>query len=171
MQPRLLAWGITLGYRMFGRWPRLFARLRRVAGGLATFGRARVALPAIGLGMLGWFLEGLAFALLLDWLGHPVGLWPAVAIFLAAMLSGAMAGLPGGLGGTEAAMVALLLLQGVPPAVAIPATAVIRVTTLWFAILIGLGVFPLAEAQAKRAADARAAATRAAAGRAAEGRG
>lgn len=55
--------------------------------------------------------------------------------------------LMGGLGGVEAAMVGLLMLEGVPFEVALAATAVIRVTTLWFAILIGLGVFPYAEAK------------------------
>ena len=44
-------------------------------------------------------------------------------------------------------MVGLLLLEGIPLEVALPATAVIRLTTLWFAILIGLGIFPYAEAK------------------------
>ncbi len=51
-------------------------------------------------------------------------------------------------------MVALLVLDGVPLEVAVPATLVIRVTTLWFAILIGLAVFPLAERKSQRSADA-----------------
>ena len=42
-------------------------------------------------------------------------------------------------------MVALLLLDGVPVEIALPATLIIRVTTLWFAIGLGLAVFPLAE--------------------------
>ena len=37
-------------------------------------------------------------------------------------------------------MVALLRLQGVPAEMALVATAVIRATTLWFAVLIGMGV-------------------------------
>ena len=41
-------------------------------------------------------------------------------------------------------MVALLSLQGVPLEVSLPATAVIRLTTLWYAIAIGLVVFPFA---------------------------
>jgi glycosyltransferase 2 family protein len=147
--PRLLHRGVTLAWRAIGRWPRLFGRLRRMVAGLAPFVRPGVALPALALGGIGWFLEGLAFALLLDWLGAPVPLWTAVAIFLAAMISGALAGLPGGLGGAEAAMIGLLLFVGVPLEVALPATAIIRVTTLWFAILIGIGVFPLAEAQSR----------------------
>ncbi|MEM9048195.1 MAG: lysylphosphatidylglycerol synthase transmembrane domain-containing protein [Pseudomonadota bacterium] len=148
--PRFLHRSVTLAWRAIGRWARLFARLRRIAAGLAPFLRPRAALPALLLGGLGWFLEGLAFYVLLDWLGAPLPLWTAVAIFLAAMVSGALAGLPGGLGGAEAAMIALLALADVPLQIALPATAIIRATTLWFAILIGLGIFPLAEARSLR---------------------
>ena len=42
-------------------------------------------------------------------------------------------------------MIALLALEGVPLEVSIPATAIIRVTTLWFAIGLGLAIFPIAE--------------------------
>ena len=70
------------------------------------------------------------------------------------MLSGTLSGLPGGLGGTEATAVALLLLQGVPAETAVLATAIIRVTTLWFAVLIGFIVFPIAEVRASAAVRA-----------------
>lgn len=151
-QPRLLAALIVRLWRLVGRWPRLFVRLRRMASGLALFLRPQVLITTVGLSMIGWFSEGIAFYVLLSWLGEPIGLWPAVAIFLSAVLSGALSGLPGGLGGTEAALTGLLLLQGTPIEIALLATAIIRVTTLWFAVLIGICVFPLAEARARRAA-------------------
>ena len=56
------------------------------------------------------------------------------------------------IGGAEAAMIAALTLQGVPPEIALPATAVIRLTTLWFAILVGICVFPTAERRAEKEA-------------------
>jgi len=150
-QPRLLAWGITRGWKMFGRLPRLFGGLRRAARQLHVFAKANIILPALLLGGLGWFAEGYAFYLLLDWLGAEISLWMAVAIFLFAMLGGGATGLPGGLGGAEAALIGLLALQGVPLEISLPATAIIRLTTLWFAILIGIGVFPFNERFAKRA--------------------
>ena len=61
------------------------------------------------------------------------------------MLSGSASGLPGGIGGAEAAMIALLTVFDVPLEIALPATAIIRITTLWFAIAVGLVVFPFAE--------------------------
>lgn len=145
-RPRLLeTFVITLWKAGGRRRPRLFARLRRMTRDLVPFMRLPVALPALALGTLGWALEGVAFWMLLAWLGADVALPAAVAIFLVAVLSGTLSGLPGGLGGTEATAVALLLLQGVAPEIAILATAIIRITTLWFAVGIGLLVFPVAE--------------------------
>jgi glycosyltransferase 2 family protein len=147
-RPRLLDAVIVATWRMAGRRrSRLFVRLRRVARRLAPFMRMRVLAPTMVIGVVGWALEGLAFWLLLDWLGATVSLAAAAAIFLVAVLSGALSGLPGGLGGTEATAVALLLLQGVAPETAILATAIIRIATLWFAVAIGLCVFPAAESR------------------------
>lgn len=149
-RPGVMRWLVTLGWRMTGRLPRLFARLRRAVAGLADFTPTRVALPAVLLGALGWLAEGAALWYLLDWLNAPIGFWLAVGIFLIAILAGSAAGLPGGLGGAEAAMVALLILQDVPLSVAVAATAIIRLTTLWFAIALGVAVFPYAERASKK---------------------
>jgi glycosyltransferase 2 family protein len=144
-RPILLQYLVTLAYRLLGFWPRPFARLRHAARSLQPFSTFRVAPMALCLGAAGWFCEGYAFYLLLNWLGHDLGVWTAVGIFLFAMMTGGATGMPGGLGGAEAAMIGLLGLQGVPLAISIPATAIIRLTTLWFAVLVGLMVFPLAE--------------------------
>ncbi len=143
--PKFLTRLVTLGWRSLGRGPRLFASLRRAARQLALFATPYVVLPALALSTVGWLLEGYAFYLLLGWLGIDIGFWLAVGIFLFSMLGGGATGLPGGLGGAEAVMVGLLSLQGIPLETALPATIIIRITTLWFAILVGLIVFPLAE--------------------------
>lgn len=146
-RPMALLAAVNAAYRLAGRrWPRLFVKLRRLTRRLDPFMRPRIFLPVLLIGMVGWGFEGLAFWLLLDWLGTEIGLAAATAIFLTAVLSGALSGLPGGLGGTEAASVALLVLQGVPLELAILATAIIRVATLWFAIALGFAVLPFAEA-------------------------
>lgn len=153
-RPKLLSWMVTRGYRAVGAWPRLFGRVRQAARSLGRFSSPRVLSLALLLGAVGWLAEGWAFHLLLIWMGVDIGLWMAVAIFVFSTLAGGLTGAPGGLGGAEATMVVLLGLQGVPLDVALPATAVIRLTTLWFAILIGLLVFPVAEATSKGGADA-----------------
>lgn len=146
-RPRLLERLLVNIWLLTGkRMSRLFVKLRRMTRRLVPFMRMPVLIPTISVGIVGWMLEGVAFYLLLTWLGVEISVWTATAIFLIAILSGALSGLPGGLGGTEATAVALLLLQGLPLDTALLATIIIRITTLWFAILIGLLVFPFAEA-------------------------
>lgn len=145
-RPRLMR---TLGdgaHRLSGkRFPKLFAKVRRASKSLSAFSGPTILLTAGALGVIGWFAEAYAFNLLLGWMGADVSLWRATAIFVFATLAGGLTGAPGGLGGAEAAMVALLVLDGTAAEIAIPATLVIRITTLWFAIGIGLVIFPIAE--------------------------
>lgn len=149
-RPALFLGFINGVYRVSGIKPRLFVRLRRAARALGPFSTPFLVIPALLLGGLGWFAEGFAFHLLLGWMGANVSMWTAVAIFLFAMMTGGATGMPGGIGGAEAAMLGLLALQGVPLDIAIPATAIIRITTLWFAIGLGVMVFPFAEGIAAR---------------------
>jgi uncharacterized protein (TIRG00374 family) len=149
-RPTLFHWCVTRLYRIIGAKPRLFARIRKAAHALRPFSQIRVAVPAFMLGFVGWFAEGYAFYLLLYWMGASVSVWACVGIFVFAMMTGGATGLPGGIGGAEAAMLALLSLQGVPLEISIPATAIIRITTLWFAVGLGLIFFPLAETAANR---------------------
>jgi uncharacterized membrane protein YbhN (UPF0104 family) len=92
----------------------------------------------LAVGLLAWGAEALALWILLQALGHAVPLLWAIAVYCLALLAGALSFLPGGLGGNEAAMVSLLKLIGVPLAVAVSATLLIRLATLWFAMLLGV---------------------------------
>ncbi len=144
-RPALLA-SITHGlYRALGLWPRFFARIRTASRSLRLFSNAATISVASALGLVGWLAEGYAFYVLLMWMGADVGFWAAIAIFVFSSLAGGLTGAPGGVGGAEAAMIGLLMLEGVPLETSLPATLIIRVTTLWFAIGIGLAVFPFAE--------------------------
>ncbi|MCB2127963.1 MAG: flippase-like domain-containing protein [Rhodobacteraceae bacterium] len=153
-RPRLVTGGVTLAHRLTGRMPRLFARARSAARLLERVAGFRTLGPALALGIAGWLAEGYAFHLLLGWMGADIGFWKAVLIFVFATLAGGLTGSPGGLGGAEAAMIALLALDGVPMEVSVPATAIIRITTLWFALGIGMAVFPIAERYSLRGAHA-----------------
>lgn len=153
-RPKLLTALATFGHRSTGRAPRLFARIRRAARSLAPFAGGGALFNGSVLALIGWLAEGIAFYLLLAWMGAEVSVATAIAIFLFSTLAGGLTGAPGGVGGAEAAMVALLSLQGVPLAMSLPATAIIRLTTLWFAIGIGLLLFPLAERHSLKAQHA-----------------
>lgn len=153
-RPALLHQAATWSHRAIGRGARIFAKGRSAARSLAAFRSPWLLALAMALGTAGWFAEGVAFHLLLGWMGAEISLPRAVAIFTFATLAGGLTGAPGGLGGAEAAMIALLTLDGVPADAAIAATAVIRLTTLWFAIVLGLAVFPAAERISRKAEDA-----------------
>ena len=154
-RPGILRLAANAGYAASGqRFPRLFARTRRAALSLRAVAGARVMLTATGLGIVGWLAEGAAFVFLLHQLGAEIDGWSAIAIFIFATLAGGLTGAPGGLGGAEAAMVGLLVLADVPAPVALSATLIIRATTLWFALVLGMCLFPLAERRSRRDADA-----------------
>lgn len=90
------------------------------------------------LGLFAWLAEAVAFFWILQWAGIDTSLNFAVFVYAVAMLAGAISFMPGGLGGSEAAMVALLVWQGASTADAIATTLIIRLTTLWFATFLGL---------------------------------
>ena len=102
---------------------------------------APVLLAATLLSLAAWGSEALAFHWITIWLGLDVSLRFAVFVYAVSMLAGAVSVMPGGLGGAEAAMVALLLFKGAPMADAVAATIIIRLATLWFAV--GLGMIAL----------------------------
>jgi uncharacterized protein (TIRG00374 family) len=101
--------------------------------------------------MLGWVAECYALYLLLQYFGAEVELTTAVFVFCFSMLVGAISMLPGGLGSTEATMVLLLKAMGVDLGTAVAATAIIRMTTFWFAIVVGLAFTPAALRSARTA--------------------
>jgi uncharacterized protein (TIRG00374 family) len=88
-------------------------------------------------GLGAWCAEGLGFFLIMRALEYPLHLFDAIAIYALSMLAGAISFLPGGLGGSEAAMILLLRASSVPLAIAVSATLMIRIATLWFAVLLG----------------------------------
>ncbi|MDE3091038.1 MAG: flippase-like domain-containing protein, partial [Chloroflexota bacterium] len=104
--------------------------------------RARALLVAIALATAAWFGECVAFFLVLIGVGQspsPLLLLQATFIYAAASLFGAISMLPGGLGATEGGM-ALLLQQIVSVAreEAVASTLIVRLCTLWFAVLLGV---------------------------------
>jgi len=119
---------------------RLFSRWRDGLG--AWFGeldRVRtwpVATATLAVSALGWLCEGVAFWLVLRALEIPVTVAFAQAVYFAGTLAGVF--FPGGLGGTEGMMA--LLMAGVATAAKVGvAVLAIRLATLWWATLLGLG--------------------------------
>lgn len=99
--------------------------------------RPGLLLGATSLSLVAWSAEALAFHWILEWMGMDMPLAFSVFVYAIAMLAGALSFMPGGLGGAETAMVALLVWKGMPNADAVAATVLIRLATLWFAVGIG----------------------------------
>lgn len=104
----------------------------------ATLSRGRLLLTGLGLSLLGWGAEATAFWVILTRLGLELPLVATFGIYGLAISIGALSFLPGGLGGTEATMIFLLGLSGASVADAGAATILLRLATLWFAVLIGI---------------------------------
>lgn len=119
------------------------ARLASILGD--AFAECRVwftmrdLLPGLLCGAVAWGATALAFFHLTVQLGI-TGLdgRDALALYPMAMLAGAASLLPGGIGSTEVALVALLTGAGAALPAAVLAAVGIRLATLWFAIACGL---------------------------------
>jgi len=98
---------------------------------------------AIGVGVVSWSAEGVAFYLVLVALGiaaSPALLLQAVFILSASTIAGAISMLPGGLAVAEGSIAGLLLVLRATddPATAAAATLLIRFATLWFGVSLGI---------------------------------
>jgi len=130
---------------------RLSARLplvRRVAPKLelayqttAELLRPRPLVLGVFLSVISWFFECAAFwAVVHGFAGAAVDIQAATFIYASMTVAGALSFLPGGLGVTEAGMLAMLgeLATGCNRSVAAAATFVTRLCTRWFAVLVGI---------------------------------
>lgn len=98
---------------------------------------------AIGIGVISWGCEAVAFYLVLTALGLPPSASLAVQsafILSTSSLVGAASMLPGGLAAVDGSLAGLLLLLGVTrdASIAAAATLIIRFATLWFGVAVGV---------------------------------
>lgn len=88
--------------------------------------------------VLAWSFEGLELGVLVSVFSPSQGeLGTYIGIYAVSVLLGAISFVPGGVGGTEAVMTALLVSQGATLPSAIVSTLACRITTLWLGILLG----------------------------------
>ncbi|MEC7838621.1 MAG: lysylphosphatidylglycerol synthase transmembrane domain-containing protein [Chlamydiota bacterium] len=93
-------------------------------------------------GSIAWAVEGIILYKVLHVLGADISLYTAIFIHAFSLLVGALTLLPGGLGGAEVTMYQLLLMNDVPTSTAVTATIIVRLCTLWFAVLLGIIALP-----------------------------
>lgn len=107
-----------------------------------TLVRIKPLIIATVVSAVAWFCECLGLYVVLKVYSEmthiDVSLMSAVFIYGFSTIIGSIAMLPGGLGATEASITGLLVLLKIPKDISVASTFIIRVATLWFAVLIGI---------------------------------
>jgi uncharacterized protein (TIRG00374 family) len=111
----------------------------------------RIFLVGLVVSTIAWGMESLSLYLILEGLHLPSTLLEANFVYCFSTIVGALSMLPGGIGGTEAGMIGLLAVMGISYTNSLPAVILIRLCTLWMAILVGIGfmIFMLARSRNK----------------------
>jgi glycosyltransferase 2 family protein len=125
-----------------------------VHGGRALLATRALAV-ALGLSVVSWFFECLAFSMILQALGVVLPLRAATFVYAFASLGGAVSMLPGGLGVAEASLTGLLAGLGTPLPQAAAATLLVRCATLWLAVALGVVTLLVAFPEAAETRPAR----------------
>jgi glycosyltransferase 2 family protein len=145
-----------------GKLARFVPKLRHALGSLRVLARpSALVLPTL-LSVLAWGAEGAALYVLLQGFGEIVSLSLSVVVYASATLAGALIPVPGGLGVVEGLLRQGLLGFGhVTLGAATAAMILVRLATLWWAVLVGFLAllilrwrFPAALSEAPRAGAA-----------------
>ncbi len=126
----------ALGLPLVRRWQE---EIREARQGVRALTRPWPMAAALALGSVSWVSEGVALWIVLKGLGADISVLLSMPVYAGSVLAGAATTLPGGLLGTEGAMVAILQQIGAERDVAAAGTLIVRVATLWFAVAVGLG--------------------------------
>lgn len=101
--------------------------------------KPKLLIGSILIALIAWGLEGVALYYIFQYLeAESITLYQAILIHTASGLIGALSMLPGGIGGAETASISLSTIYGATQSQAVAATLLIRLLTLWFAIVIGI---------------------------------
>jgi uncharacterized protein (TIRG00374 family) len=145
-----------------GRFSSLVPKLRHALASLRVLAKPSALVVPTLLSVLAWGAEGTALHVLLEGFGQPVSLSLAVVVYASATLAGALIPVPGGLGVVEGLLRQGLLGFGhVTLGAATASMILVRLATLWWAVLVGFLAllilrwrFPAALAETPRAGAA-----------------
>ncbi len=104
--------------------------------------RIKPLVTATLMGLMAWLSECIGLYVILKVYSSvsliDVSILSSIFIYGFSTIAGSIAMLPGGLGVTEASITGLLLLLKIPKDISVASTFIIRVATLWFAVLVGI---------------------------------
>lgn len=147
-----------LALAIAGRLPvvrRLVPKLREAYESLRTMIRPGSLLVATVLAVVAWGLEVVSLGVIVaGFPGVTLGWEETTFAYSASTIAGAVAMMPGGLGVTEAGMTGLLQAlggEGMTAAVATATTILVRLATLWWAVVVGFVALALFRRRMRRA--------------------
>ncbi len=108
-------------------------------------------LKMILLSIISWSFECFAFYLILINFDLSVTLLFPTFVYSLSTIAGAVSMLPGGLGVTEGSLSLILSGSGISTEIAVASTLIIRVVTLWFAVILGTTILIIFQRQYKKA--------------------
>lgn len=135
----LVAWLQRLTIRIpYARLRQLVLHLSNLLDAARNLLQWRMLYSGLGIGLIAWAVQGMAFYFILVTLDIDIPLYAAMSIYAISLLAGALSFVPGGIGTTEAVMGLLLLGSGVDTVSAVAVPLISRLSTLWFAVVLGL---------------------------------
>jgi uncharacterized protein (TIRG00374 family) len=138
-----ISYGIMNIFEKFKFFNRLSQKVHTAYDSIYQMVRFKELMVTLFLSIIAWFFECLGFYIVINSFGIEnivhINIFVATFIYGFATIAGAITMLPGGLGATDASIAFLLVtLQGIAENVAVAATLIIRVATLWFAVIVGI---------------------------------
>lgn len=115
-----------------------------IAESIRTFRRlleGRTLALTLLLSLAAWTAECISLWTVCTASNTPINLVDSFFVYSSATLAGSLTFLPGGLGGTELTLIGLLRLSDVPAEASVSIAFIVRLATLWLAVLIGLVFF------------------------------
>jgi uncharacterized protein (TIRG00374 family) len=127
--------------RLLGRIPKMAGPSQKMLDLHANIKQLlawRLLAAGVAISCLAWFAECLVLFFVQDAFPGRMGLLQAVFTYALATLAGALSILPGGLVATEGSMTGLLIFFGMGGHQGALTTIIVRLCTLWFAVLLGM---------------------------------
>lgn len=150
---KVVSWTTIVVGKLPGRVGAMAPKLRDAWQSLRSMTSPRALVLPTLLSVIAWWLEGLALWVILSGFDESVPMPLACFFYSTATLAGALIPVPGGLGITEGALEEqLATLGGVSPATSTSAMILVRIATLWFAVLVGFVALAWFRARQKREA-------------------
>lgn len=140
---KTISYAIIGLFEKIGYISRISHKIHEAYDSIYQMVRFKELIVTIVLSIIAWFFECLGFYVVINSFGIEnlihINIFVATFIYGFATIAGAVTMLPGGLGATDASIAFLLVsLKNISENIAVAATLIIRVATLWFAVIVGI---------------------------------